>query len=161
MADSRPSTADEKLELPTAAPAHKLKGFFSRKKQSTTLDDQTNEKGDTTTEVKPTVPEVTPIPFTQLFRLVKLLWCFLDSIFNTYPSTRFSTKFELFINALGLVAAAASGAAQVCSDFIGPRDIFNVFYLAPNVSTFWRPSATIRQLFHYSIRGRCRRCKRC
>jgi hypothetical protein len=84
MADSRPSTADEKLEAPTLAPpapAHKLKGFFSRKKPSTALDDETNEKdGNITTEVKPTVPEITPISFSQLFRFVKSLWCFLDSI---------------------------------------------------------------------------------
>jgi hypothetical protein len=80
MADSRPSTADEKCEA-TITAAHKHKGFFSRKRPSTALDDKINEKGgDITTEVKPAVPELTPISFSQLFRSVKFLWCFLDSI---------------------------------------------------------------------------------
>ena len=73
MADSRPSTADEKLEATTAA-THKHKGFFSRKKPSTTIDDNIDEKGgNITTEVKPTVPEVPPISFSQLFRSVEFL----------------------------------------------------------------------------------------
>ena len=74
----------------------------------------------------------------------------LLSGFNTYSLTRYSTKFELCINALGLVAAAAAGSAQVCTDLPCPREVFNVVALAPDVYTFRKPSATIRQLFHYS-----------
>ena len=73
MVDSRPSTADEKFEATSAAP-HKHKGFFSRKKPSTAPDDKIDEKGgNTTTEVQPTVPEITPVSFSQLFRSVKFL----------------------------------------------------------------------------------------
>ena len=87
MADSRPSTADEKLET-TPAVAHKHKGFFSRKKPSTTIDDNIDEKGgNIITEVKPTVPEVPPISFTQLFRSVEFLLCLLDSILTLTPDT--------------------------------------------------------------------------
>ena len=75
MADSRPSTGvtDEKFEATAAARPvpHKHKGFFSRKKPSTVVNDNINEKGgEITTEVKPTVPEVPPISFSQLFRSV-------------------------------------------------------------------------------------------
>ena len=128
MADSRPSTANEKFEATAAAP-HKHKGFFSRKKPSTAPDDNINEKGgNITTEVKPTVPEVPPISFLQLFRSVKFLSCFLDSIL-TYSLIRYSTKFELCIDALGLLAAVGAGAAQVRTDFLGPRDgFYTLFY---------------------------------
>ena len=50
---------------------------------------------------------------------------------NTYPLARYSTKFELCINALGLLAAVAAGAAQVGIDSLGLMDVlivFNVFY---------------------------------
>ena len=84
MADSRPSTADEKFEA-TAAAGRKHKGFFSRKKPLTTLNDNIDENidekgGNITTDVKPTVPELTPVPFSDLFRSVESLSCFLDSI---------------------------------------------------------------------------------
>ena len=76
MTDSRPgpSTAGEKLGATPAA---------ARKKPSTTIDDNIDEKGgNITTEVKPTVLEVPPISFSQLFRSVGFLLCFLDSIFT-------------------------------------------------------------------------------
>jgi ATP-binding cassette, subfamily B (MDR/TAP), member 1 len=128
MADSRPSTADEKSVASPAA-ANKLKGFFSKKKPSTTIDDNIDEKGgDITTEVKPTVPEVPPISFSQLFRSVELLCA---SEFNIYSLIRYSTRFELCVDAVGLVAAAAAGAAQVCSDFFGPREVLNGLFFSP------------------------------
>jgi ATP-binding cassette subfamily B (MDR/TAP) protein 1 len=105
MADSRPSTADEKA---TASTADKHRGIFSRKKSPTVLDNNIDEKGNekgngTITEVKPVVPEVAAISFTQLFR--------------------YSTKYELFIDAIGIVAAIGAGAAQVCTDSL-PRGDF-------------------------------------
>jgi ATP-binding cassette, subfamily B (MDR/TAP), member 1 len=108
MADSRPSTADEKAAI------HKPKGFFSRRK-SAVPDDNVDEKGGIiTTEVKPVVPELAPVAFSELFRSVALLAAF--SGFNAYLSNRYSTKYELFLNAIGLLAAIAAGAAQVCTD---------------------------------------------
>ncbi|KAF8158097.1 P-loop containing nucleoside triphosphate hydrolase protein [Crassisporium funariophilum] len=93
MADSRPSSENEKA---TVVDEVKPKGFFARRKAAKAAkasDENLNEKnGDVTTEVKPVVPEVPPISFTQLFR--------------------FSTKFELFIDFIGLIAAAGAGAAQ-------------------------------------------------
>ena len=50
------------------------------------------------------------------------------ALFNTYPLTRYSTKFELCINAIGILAAAAAGTAQVCTDFLGPREVLNVLF---------------------------------
>ena len=112
MAESRPSTEE------TATATHKHKGF-SRKKSSTNLYDNIDEKGGniiTRTEVKP-VPDESPVSFTQLFRSVEFLGAFVDTGFNAYIWTRYSTKFELFIDAIGLVAAAAAGSAQVCINF--------------------------------------------
>ncbi|TFK28078.1 multidrug resistance protein 1 [Coprinopsis marcescibilis] len=84
---SRPSTSDGKGPKDS-------KGWFSRKKPSPTPSehDEKATASESTTEVKPAEPEVPPITFPQLFR--------------------FSTKFELCIDAIGLVAAAAAGAAQ-------------------------------------------------
>ena len=92
MADSRPSTADEKLDATAAAPRppHKHKGIFSRKKPSTALDDNIDEKGGNITtevQVKPTVPEIPPVSFSQLFRSVKFLWCFLNSMLTLGADT--------------------------------------------------------------------------
>ena len=83
MDDSRPSTTREVGA--TAAPL-KHEGFFSRKKPST---DKIDEKGSNiATEVRPTVPEAPPaISFSQLFRSVNFLWCFLDSILTLWPDT--------------------------------------------------------------------------
>lgn len=89
MADSRPSTADEKSE-PIPSAALKRKSFFSRKKPSTIIDENVDEKdehGNTTTEVTPTVPAVPPISFFQLFRSVELLFVLRNSILTLLLDT--------------------------------------------------------------------------
>ncbi|KAJ6559121.1 P-loop containing nucleoside triphosphate hydrolase protein [Mycena vulgaris] len=68
--------------------ANSKRGFFSRKPKVET--DASSETTDV--EVEPVEPPTPPVSFTQLFR--------------------FSTKFELIIDAIGLVAAAAAGSAQ-------------------------------------------------
>jgi len=86
MSDSRPSTADDKRTIVEEKPK---RGFFARKEAK--VDEEKNL--DVAAEVKDTKePEVLPVSFTALFR--------------------FSTKFELFIDAIGLICAAAAGAAQ-------------------------------------------------
>ncbi|KAF8158859.1 P-loop containing nucleoside triphosphate hydrolase protein [Mycena galopus ATCC 62051] len=65
------------------------RGFFSRKPKAKVESDSDSE---TTQVEQPAQPQTPPISFLQLFR--------------------FSTKFELTIDAIGLVAAAAAGAAQ-------------------------------------------------
>ncbi|KAF9242532.1 P-loop containing nucleoside triphosphate hydrolase protein [Melanogaster broomeanus] len=71
------------------APDQKQKGgFFSRKKKSSTE----QQPDDVAVDTKPVVEAIPPVAFTQLFR--------------------YSTRFELIIDALGLVAAAGAGAAQ-------------------------------------------------
>lgn len=47
--------------------------------------------------------------------------------FNAYLLTRYSTKFEIFLNAIGLVAAAAAGATQVCLYVLVPNEGFTFF----------------------------------
>ncbi|PBK74780.1 P-loop containing nucleoside triphosphate hydrolase protein [Armillaria solidipes] len=90
MSDSRPSTANEKLTI--TGPDSKKTGWFSRSKPSKSFDtDEKDEKGSEVAIVPPE-PETPPVSFTELFR--------------------FSTKFELFVDGLALVAAAAAGAAQ-------------------------------------------------
>ncbi|KAK0201833.1 P-loop containing nucleoside triphosphate hydrolase protein [Desarmillaria ectypa] len=87
MSDSRPSTANEKLTI--TGPDPKKAGWFTRQKPTKSVD--IDEKGSEVAVVPPE-PEAPPISFTELFR--------------------FSTKFELLIDAIALVAAAAAGAAQ-------------------------------------------------
>ncbi|KAH0586250.1 Leptomycin B resistance protein pmd1 [Termitomyces sp. J132] len=83
MSDSRPSTADEKGTISEEKPKQ---GFFARRKATKTVDEKSSD-----TPVEPKTPDVPPVPFTQLFR--------------------FSTKFELFMDFIGLICAAAAGAA--------------------------------------------------
>ncbi|TFK40835.1 P-loop containing nucleoside triphosphate hydrolase protein [Crucibulum laeve] len=87
MSDSRPNSTDEKATVVAEQPK---RGLFARKKAENPAKDEKN--GDSTTEVAPIEPEIPPVSFTQLFR--------------------FSTKYELFIDFIGLIAAAAAGAAQ-------------------------------------------------
>jgi ATP-binding cassette subfamily B (MDR/TAP) protein 1 len=72
------------------------KGFFFRRKATKpVVEEKAVDSTENTEEVKPAKPEVPTISFTQLFR--------------------YSTKFELFLDAVGLVAAVGAGGAQVDS----------------------------------------------
>ncbi|KAF8645234.1 hypothetical protein AX16_008061 [Volvariella volvacea WC 439] len=86
MSDSRPGSADEKATV-VAPPTQPRRGFFSRKNIN-------NEKANDApkSDEKPAEPDLPPVPLSQLFR--------------------FSTKYELFLDFIGLIAAAAAGAAQ-------------------------------------------------
>ncbi|XP_006462775.1 hypothetical protein AGABI2DRAFT_207384 [Agaricus bisporus var. bisporus H97] len=97
MSDSRPSTADEKVTVVDHQAATKRSMFFSRKKSTKHLssDDKHDEKGDETTAEQPAEEkkeEIVPVGFFAMFR--------------------FSTKFEITLDIIGLIAAAAAGAAQ-------------------------------------------------
>ncbi|KAF9242533.1 P-loop containing nucleoside triphosphate hydrolase protein [Melanogaster broomeanus] len=75
------------------APRQKQKGgFFSRKKKSSIE----QQPGDVAVGTKPVVEAIPPVAFTQLFR--------------------YSTRFELIIDALGLVAAAAAGRCSAAHE---------------------------------------------
>ncbi|KAJ7784493.1 P-loop containing nucleoside triphosphate hydrolase protein [Mycena metata] len=83
-------SVDEKAPPPVVV---KKGGFFSRKpKFEKEVEKDTASDNTVVDPVAPVEPPAPPISFTQLFR--------------------FSTKFELFIDAIGLVAAIAAGAAQ-------------------------------------------------
>ncbi|KAJ7175926.1 P-loop containing nucleoside triphosphate hydrolase protein [Mycena filopes] len=86
---SATDSVDEKAKAP--APVKKG-GFFSRKPKVEKVESDADSDTTDVDPVTPVEPPTPPISFTQLFR--------------------FSTRFELFIDAIGLVAAAASGAAQ-------------------------------------------------
>lgn len=69
------------------------KGFFFRRKATRpVVEEKAVDSTESTEEVKPAKQEVPTISFTQLFR--------------------YSTKFELFLDAIGLVAAVGAGGAQ-------------------------------------------------
>ncbi|KAF8919003.1 multidrug resistance protein 1 [Mucidula mucida] len=89
--DSRPSTADEKAPIPPPTPKG---GFFSKfqRGKPASLDLSDEKSSQVTAITPPAEPEIPPVSFTQLFR--------------------FSTRFELCIDAVAIVAAAAAGAAQ-------------------------------------------------
>ncbi|KAJ7459918.1 P-loop containing nucleoside triphosphate hydrolase protein [Mycena latifolia] len=81
-------SATDSVDEKAPAVVKQKRGFFSRKpKVETDADSETTD-----VEVEPVEPPTPPVSFTQLFR--------------------FSTKLELILDAIGVVAAAASGAAQ-------------------------------------------------
>ncbi|EAU80745.2 multidrug resistance protein 1 [Coprinopsis cinerea okayama7 len=85
--------ADEKTR-PSEQPKASSKKWYSRSKASSVSEKKEridDAEGTKDVEVKAD-PAVPPVTFTQLFR--------------------FSTKFELFLDLIGLIAAAAAGAAQ-------------------------------------------------
>ncbi|KAG8955981.1 GTPase-activating protein [Tulasnella sp. 424] len=105
------SAIDEKHEggatLPQPATASsptsptKKKGFFASKKKDAAENEKQHRDSDSTDSHADATalaaaaspePQIVPVGFTELFR--------------------YSTKFELFLDAIGLVCAAASGAAQ-------------------------------------------------
>ncbi|KAJ3989819.1 P-loop containing nucleoside triphosphate hydrolase protein [Lentinula detonsa] len=92
MSDSRPNSADEKTTLDH----NEKKRFFWRSSTATpkTKDADHDEKDspEPTSIPQPVEPELSPVSFTEMFR--------------------FSTKTEIFLDFIGLVAAAAAGAAQ-------------------------------------------------
>ncbi|KIK69504.1 hypothetical protein GYMLUDRAFT_33870 [Collybiopsis luxurians FD-317 M1] len=91
MSDSRPSSADEKITLNQS----EKRRFFWQKSKAQPKDADHDEK-DSSTDVslvtKPAEAELQPSGFTELFR--------------------FSTRMELFMDFIGLICAAAAGAAQ-------------------------------------------------
>ncbi|KAJ6477368.1 P-loop containing nucleoside triphosphate hydrolase protein [Mycena vitilis] len=90
---SATDSVDEKAHKPVPAPVKK-RGFFSRKPK-VEKDVEKDAESDTThhdVEPVPVAPATEPISILQLFR--------------------FSTPFELTLDGIGLVAAAAAGAAQ-------------------------------------------------
>lgn len=85
-------SATDSVDEKATSPAGKKRGFFSRK--SKVEKDTDSETTDVEVEpVEPVEPPTPPVSFTELFR--------------------FSTRFELILNAIGLTAAVASGSAQV------------------------------------------------
>jgi len=93
-----PSVTDEKRDLKDVQ-----KKRFSFKKNKNVLDEkQPDDAASESTAVQAPL-EFPPVPFTALFR--------------------FSTKFDLSLNALGLVCAAGAGAAQVTRTSHG-RSVF-------------------------------------
>ncbi|KAF8987321.1 hypothetical protein BDQ17DRAFT_572176 [Cyathus striatus] len=90
MSESRHSSTDEKV---TDVQERRKSLFFSRKKKDASKPEaEENEKGGDVAVVTPAEPNIPSISLLQLFR--------------------FSTKFEIMIDIIGLVAAAAAGATQ-------------------------------------------------
>lgn len=93
----------------------KMGFFFRRKATRPVVEEKAVDSTENTEEVKPAKPEVPPISFTQLFRCVLGLnpsSCCPNCLHS------YSTKFELFLDAIGLLAAVGAGGAQVDSRII-------------------------------------------
>ncbi|KAF9077717.1 P-loop containing nucleoside triphosphate hydrolase protein [Rhodocollybia butyracea] len=93
MSDSRPSSADENEK--TTLNHNERKRFFWQKSPVTTKGKDVDDEKESQAEpevVQPVEKDVEPVGFAELFR--------------------FSTKGELMLDFIGLVAAAAAGAAQ-------------------------------------------------
>ncbi|KAJ7288261.1 P-loop containing nucleoside triphosphate hydrolase protein [Mycena rebaudengoi] len=86
---SSANSVDEKAPVAAAAPK---RGFFSRKPKAVEKDVKDASSETTDVEPEPVEPPTPPVSFFSLFK--------------------FATKFELTLNAIGLVAAISAGAAQ-------------------------------------------------
>jgi len=90
-----PSVSDEKQDLNRVQ-----KKRFSFKKTKNVVDEKQLDDAASESTAVQAPPEFPPVPFTRLFR--------------------FSTTFDLVLDALGLVCAAGAGAAQVLELFTEP-----------------------------------------
>lgn len=104
---SKPSSVDEKATAVGEKSKKASEGDFKDREKPAHPNDTSIE-----TEKDGEKPKVTPVPFSQMFRwvtVIVLIW----SLALSNNSCRFSTKPEMFIRLVGLVAAAGAGAAQV------------------------------------------------
>ena len=95
------------------------KGFFAKKTSSDAPYDEKVPHSNPT-EVKQADPEqVASVSFTQLFRSAKFFGIFRR---QCSPTSRYSTKFEIFLDVIGIITAAGAGAAQVCLCFLAASE---------------------------------------
>jgi ATP-binding cassette subfamily B (MDR/TAP) protein 1 len=100
---------------PAAEPTPSKGGFFSRSKKASPPPEDEDEKKEIPVDTPHKVEEITPVSFSTLFRCATslILKSFLSSS-DADAYVRYSTKFELFLDFIGLICAAAAGAAMVC-----------------------------------------------
>ena len=93
-----------------------LKPKQSEKLDSASVSDTEKEKRTSSVLRVSTPVEDTPKPISVagLFRYCLIVPFIPSYCFLTISVPSFSTRLELILNAIGLVAAAAAGAAQVC-----------------------------------------------
>lgn len=100
-----------------------------------------------------------------LFPSSRLLHCFGTSysvvhdalLSNLLRCVRFATRPELIYNVIGLIAAAASGAAQVsCNHLNQVLKYFSDALIATYDFTFWSHHTRFRQFRNHSRAGECR-----
>lgn len=113
-----PGSATEKAEEATSTSDDKpAKSRFSlRKRQDIGADEKDAIHGDATEVDTPVSKELTPVSFSALFRYIQSFGQYLKYLLMP-QSGRFATRFELFLDFVGLIAAAGAGAAQVCWTF--------------------------------------------
>lgn len=102
---TRPSSADDKTTIVGNSTKQSPSGTVTPKE---TASIEFSQKG---TEKSDTGSEAPPVSLFTLFR--------------------FSTPFELFLDVIGIVAAAAAGAAQVC---------YILIFVSPESSSLFSPS---------------------
>jgi hypothetical protein len=94
------------------APAPKAKrGLFGRKSapEPTTYSEKMADQALDVNPESKTTADVQPVSFSSMFRYLHQNYMPIKGL----TFIRFATKFELFLNFIGLIAAAAGGAAQV------------------------------------------------
>ena len=94
------------------------KGFFAKKRSPKAPGVDVDEKVPNSSATEADPQQVASVSFRQLFRSAKSLGIFWG---QCSPSSRYSTTFELCLDAIGLIAAAGAGAAQVRSYFLAAR----------------------------------------
>lgn len=132
-----PSDTNEKASGSNHDLPSTKKGFFSRKANKADSNGSDEKSKDTAVDGAP-AKQIPPASFSSLFRSVSypaFLYPFYVSSSLSLLS-RFATKFELTINAIGLVAAAASGASQVRYPlFLCPLKLTNRLLLSHSIAS--------------------------
>jgi hypothetical protein len=108
--------SSEEKEKPPPSPNRPLSWFKPKQSEKQDSASITSSGDPTTIEVKvakPVADDPNPVSFFGLFRSVFISVPFHLRFFYTVPP-RFSTRKEVILNALTLIAAVAAGASQVC-----------------------------------------------
>ena len=110
-----------------ASPAKR--GFFARinwNRKNNEKDASEKASTDATVETK-TEESLPPISFFSLFKYEIIHLCAVRALLIPTPFPRFSTKMELFLNAIGVLVAIAAGAAQVRCHLAAKFIVFTTF----------------------------------
>ena len=91
--------------------------------------------------------QVASVSFTQLFWSTKILCIFWG---QCSPTSRYSTKFKIFLDVIGVIMAAGAGEPRcvyIFSQWVREALMLLLLTSLSHISTFWRPNPTVYRLY--------------